>query len=815
MVKNYLKIALRNFWKTKVTSLINIGSLAIGIACCVIIILFVKNEWTFDQFHSKANRIYRVYNTTDAPGGGMQNFTYTPFNVTRLMDADYDDLESYTTFSSFPQQVEYKEQNFSETINMVSRGFFKMFDFPVLTGSTTSALESTEDIVITKAISEKYFGTIGSVGEQLKMTLGEENKIFTVVAVLDELPSNSSLSFDFLISDENAKLVFPDPVINTWHMIMGSNYVLLKEGTDANSFEDKLVSLVDKVLGKDRENPYSIHLQPMLDIHLNNDFPPAYASVSDPKYTYILSGIAVLILILGCVNFMILSVGKSSARAKEIGVRKAIGASRSQLSKQLISEGVLLAVLSLGVALLLARIVLPMFNELANNNLKMELGFDNILMFVGLAVLVGLVASIYPAFIISAFQPTKVLKGGAASAGNKHYFKMALVTGQFVLSIFLVSTTVLMQKQLNFLQNKNLGFDIDQVISIPINVPTARGLRDQISQGLEKAQILKTQLAANSNIIDLGVSSQNFGQGGWIQLGWTEPETDNLRQFRMNAVDAGYIPSLKMELVVGRNFEADNQADKRRSIIVNEAFVEEFGLDNPIGAKIPNPNAIDHEIIGVVKDFHFASLHNKIEPLILTQNIEIGFSAANNVNLDTDPSPKVLARIAPNSFDATLEEIKADWVKVYGDEPFDFNFVDEGMSRQYEAEQNLGKIVSTATFLALLIGSMGLFALATLTMNERIKEISVRKVLGAPMNSIIMLLSKSYIIIIIIALIISVPMTIYFAESWMSEFEYRIGIGIDSFLLAGGATLLIAIITISYQCLKVARANPARALSAE
>lgn len=815
MVKNYLKIALRNFWKTKLTSLINIGSLAIGIACCVIIILFVKNEWTFDQFHSKAERIYRVYTTTERPGSGMQDFTYTPFNVTRLMDEDYDDLESYSTFSSFPQQVEYKDQNFAETINMVSEGFLKMFDFPVLSGSTASALENAEDIVITKAIAEKYFATTGAVGEQLKMTLGEEDKIFNVVAVLDELPSNSSLTFDFLISDENAKLVFPEPVINTWHMIMGTNYVMLKDGIDPKNFEDKLVGLVDKVLGKDRQGPYSLHLQPLLDIHLNTDFPAAYASVSDPKYTYILSGIAVLILILGCVNFMILSVGKSSARAKEIGVRKAIGASRNQLSKQLISEGVLLAVLSLGVALLLARLALPMFNELANNNLKMDLGLDSLLMFLGLAVFVGLVASIYPAFIISAFQPTKVLKGGASSAGSKHYFKMALVTGQFVLSIFLVSTTVLMQKQLNFLQNKNLGFDIDQVISIPINVPSARGLRDQIAQGLDKAQLLKTKLGSNSNILDLGVSSQNFGQGGWIQLGWTEPETDNLRQFRMNAVDAGYIPSLKMELVAGRNFEADNEADKRRSIIVNEAFVKEFGLDNPIGAKIPNPNAVDHEIIGVVKDFHFASLHNKIEPLILTQNIEIGFSAANNISLETDPSPKVLARIAPNSFDATMEEIKTAYVEIYGDEPFDFNFIDEGMARQYEAEQNLGKIVSSATFLALLIGSMGLFALATLTMNERIKEISVRKVLGAPMNSIIMLLSKSYILIIIIALIISVPMTIYFAQSWMGEFEYRIDIGVDSFLLAGGATLLIAIITISYQCLKVAKANPAQTLSAE
>ena len=815
MLKNYFKTAIRNFWKSKLTSIINIGSLAVGIACCIIIILFVKNEWTFDQFHAKADRVYRLYTKFDAPGRGNQQSPYTPFNMTRLISEDYEGVEAYSTFSSYPQQVEYKDQSFPETVNVVSKGFFKIFDFPVLSGSTSNAFDNNEDIVITKEMAEKYFGTANATGEELKMTLGEEDKVFRVVAVLDELPSNSSLSFNFLISDENAKLIFPEPVINTWHMIMGTNYVLLKDDVNPDELEAKLPSLVDKVLGTDREGEFSIHFQPLLDIHLNNNMPAGYAVVSDPKYTYILTGIAALILILGCVNFMILSVGKSSARAKEIGVRKAIGASKSQLGGQLIAEGVILALTSLLVALAIVVFILPMFNELASTKLKMTLEPITIGAFVGLAVIIGVVASIYPAFIISSFRTTQVLKGNVEGAGKKHFFKMALVTGQFVLSIFLISTTVLMQKQLNYLQNKNLGFDTDQVISMPLHVPGARGIREQVVKGMEKSQLLVSALASNANVVSSGTTSQTFGNAGWIQLGWNEPETDNIRQFRMNVVDAGYIPTMNMELIEGRNFDKDSESDKRRSIIVNEAFVKEFNLENPIGARIPNPNAIDHEIIGVVKDFHFASLHNKIEPLVLTQNINIPFSSANNISMEADPSPKVLAKIAPNTFDQTLEQIKTEWAKTYGDEPFDFNFMDEGLKTQYEAEQNLSKIVSSATFIAILIGCLGLFSLATLTMNARIKEISVRKVLGAPMKNIIYLLTKSYFGVIVIALIISVPMTLYFAQDWMSEFEYKIEIGADSFLLAGGVTLFIAILTISYQCLKVARANPAETLSAE
>ena len=815
MVKNYLKTAFRAFNKSKLTSLINIGSLAVGIACCIIIILYVKNELTFDQFHSKADRIYRVWNEMEIPGRGTNKQVYTPYNMTRLMAEDYEAIEAYTTFSSTSLQVQYGDQHFPETIHLASAGFFQMFDFESVEGSLDGALHQLENIVITEKIAHKYFGDKTAIGEQLEMPMGEGNRLFTVVAVLEDMPSNSSLTFDFLVSDENAKYVFPEAVINTWHMIVGVNYVLLKENSDVNTVEAGFTSLVDKVLGKVRPYELRIYLQPLLDIHLNNDMPAGYASVSDPQYSYVLMGIGILILVLGCVNFMILSVGKSSARSKEIGVRKAIGANKGQLAGQLFTEGMLVGLIALIVALLLARVVLPIFNELSDNSLALDLHWTNMLLFVGLALVVGLVASIYPALVISSFNPSKVLKGKAGVEGGKHHFKMILITCQFVLSIFFVSVTVLMQQQLNFMQNKNLGFDAEQVISVPISAPSAGGLKDEIRQSFTKAETFKTRVQSSAGVAAVGATSQVFGTEGWMKLGWDDAETGNERSFRMNIVDHGYIETMGMELTQGRNFDEDSETDQRRAIIVNEAFVKEFGIENPIGAQIPSDRAIDHEIIGVVKDFHFASLHTSIEPLLISQNVDIGFSAATSVGLEASPNAKVLLKIAPNTFQTTIKEIEHAWQATYGDEPFDYNFIAEGLDEQYKAEQNLGKIVSAATILALLIGCMGLFAMATLTMNARVKEISVRKVLGAPMTNIIYLLSRSYVIVILIALVISIPLTVYVATGWLNEFEYRIVIGAESFMLAGVATLIIAIVTISYQCVKVAKANPASTLAAE
>ena len=521
-----------------------------------------------------------------------------------------------------------------------------------------------------------------------------------------------------------------------------------------------------------------------------------------------------LILALACINFMILSIGRSMSRAKEIGVRKVIGANKSQLVYQFLSEAVLMAIFSLALGVVIALFVLPIFNELSGKRLVLNFDYMNVPIFVSLGILVGLIAGIYPAFVVSRFIPAKILKGGNSAGGKKEWFKMTLVGIQFVLSIFLVSSTLLMRQQMNHLQTMNLGFDKDQVLVVPINVYDARGIRNSITNGMEKSKIFKSRLEQSSSVASVSASSQDFGTGNWMILGYND-DLDESHDFHMNVVDADYVKTMGMEILSGRDFSKDIESDQRRSIIVNEAFVKAFDLEHPVGAKIPHSEFIDHEIIGVVKDFNFASLHAPIEPAILVMNGEIGFSGVTNLNIDTSPTPKMMIRLKQNSIQDGLAEVSSIWEDVYAGEPYSYDFVDEVLRAQYEEEQNLGTIVSIATGLAIVIACLGLFGLASLNMNSRKKEVSVRKVLGASIGNIMLILSKSYIVLIGIALMLSVPFSYYFISDWMNRFEYRITIGFGPYVLAGLITVIVALGTISYQCIKVAITNPARSLANE
>lgn len=786
-----------------------------GIACAILIILFVRDEWTFDQFHTKADRIYRLYVESERQNGELNISPYTPHSMALMMQESYEEVEGYSVFNSFNDQVTRGDQSFSEVITLASADFFKILDFELKEGSLSSVLDDQNHVVVTETMATKYFGSETAIGQLMQVQIGEELRELEVKAVLKDLPSNSSFQFEILISDINAKYVFPEQMITSWNMISGVNYVLLNEGVDPAVLETKLDPMVRKALGERGEGRiYNIKFQAIKDIHLNTDMPQAFATVSDPKYTLILGGIALLILALACINFMILSIGRSMSRAKEIGVRKVIGANKSQLVYQFLSEAVLMAIFSLALGVVIALFVLPIFNELSGKRLVLNFDYMNVPIFVSLGILVGLIAGIYPAFVVSRFIPAKILKGGNSAGGKKEWFKMTLVGIQFVLSIFLVSSTLLMRQQMNHLQTMNLGFDKDQVLVVPINVYDARGIRNSITNGMEKSKIFKSRLEQSSSVASVSASSQDFGTGNWMILGYND-DLDESHDFHMNVVDADYVKTMGMEILSGRDFSKDIESDQRRSIIVNEAFVKAFDLEHPVGAKIPHSEFIDHEIIGVVKDFNFASLHAPIEPAILVMNGEIGFSGVTNLNIDTSPTPKMMIRLKQNSIQDGLAEVSSIWEDVYAGEPYSYDFVDEVLRAQYEEEQNLGTIVSIATGLAIVIACLGLFGLASLNMNSRKKEVSVRKVLGASIGNIMLILSKSYIVLIGIALMLSVPFSYYFISDWMNRFEYRITIGFGPYVLAGLITVIVALGTISYQCIKVAITNPARSLANE
>jgi putative ABC transport system permease protein len=458
---------------------------------------------------------------------------------------------------------------------------------------------------------------------------------------------------------------------------------------------------------------------------------------------------------------------------------------------------------------------LPFFNDLAGKNLSLSLDSFTLAMALGLITIIGIFAGSYPAFILSSFRPVQVLKGTLQSGNTKQTLRKVLVCVQLVLSIFLISTALLMGNQLRFLQSKNLGFDKEQLAVIQLNVSTGKGIRERVPKGFEQAEQFKSELSSIPQVSASFASSHDFGNGSWMNLGFTD-ESGVYRNFSYNSIDAHFIPAMKIEMLAGRNFYEQIPSDTRRSLIVNEAFAKMFGWTDPIGKKIPGTNFEDHEIIGMVKDFNYSSLYTKIEPLVMgMQSPSLILSGCENVNVQNSPIPKVFVRLKPGNASETLKKIEAIWDKLAEGEEFSFQFVDEALNAQYRNEQNLSRIVSVATVLAILIGSLGLYGLASLAMQNRTKEISIRKVLGASERSLLILLSREYLVLIVISLLVSIPFTFYVMKDWLSTFEYRIPIGISVFIISGGLSLFIGLITIGYEVIRTTWSQPARTLKCE
>ncbi len=817
MFKNYLKIAIRSLWRNKAHSLINIVGLTIGIACCILILLFVKDEWTFDAFHKKADRIYRVF--VNENWGKDQEFFYTtsPFPMGPTLKENLGEVEHQVRINPMGVQVKIGDQEFSEQILVAGKDFYKVFDFDNVKGSGDQTLQSQTGIVISRKMAQKYFGDVDPINKVISIQLNNVYEDFNVGAVVQNSPTNSSIQFDIMISDLNFTKLFPEQVLNeAWFNISPETYILLREGTQPEMVVDKFPDLFRTVLGEKEfgESNYAPGLQPLLSIHLDTSFPAGNVPVSDPKYSYILAAIAVLILAVACINFITLSVGRSLKRSKEVGIRKVVGAQRVQLVSQFMGEAVLVTLLSMGLGILLAILLLPYFNDLAAKQLIFP--FDGFLVIVVLALLViiGLFSGSYPALVLSGFKPISILKGGLKIGSNKQTLRKGLVAIQLVFSIFLISSSLIMQQQLNFLQNKNLGFNKEQVMVLNIPASGGRGLAEVINSGFETSVTMKAELGNNPEVLGIASSSHDFANGNWTQIGYTD-DADVYRELNVNVIDEDFIPVMGMEIIAGRNFDANIPSDKRRGMIVNESLLKAYGWEEAIGKRLPGKNLGDHEIIGVVKDFNYTSLYTRVEPLAMVQDVNLALKGVENINIQSSPVPKLLIRLQAGKAMTAIEKIKAQWPALSGKEEFDFTFVDEAINQQYSSEKTLGKIVAIATLLAILIGSLGLYGLASLSLQNRTKEISIRKILGATEQSLLVLLSKEYVYLVAISLVISVPITWYLMKGWLASFEYRIEMGPGVFLMAGMIGLTIAFLTILYQALKTTWTSPAETLKYE
>ncbi|MEJ0030846.1 MAG: ABC transporter permease [Bacteroidota bacterium] len=816
MLRSYIKIAFRALTRSKAHSAINIVGLSLGIAVCILITLFVRDEWTFDKFHSKAERIYRVYARED--WGENQQFASAnvPFPMGPALKDNLPEVEYQVRLNKVGTQVKVGDNIYTETLDVAGKDFFKVFDFKLLKGDRETALEKQDNVLLTEETALKYFGEADPVGKTISIQLNEKFEEFNVAGVIENIRSNSSISFSLLASDLNFTRMFSERTLTeAWFNISPETYVLLHEGTDPKVLEGKFPALFRTLLGEDqyKQSKYAPGLQLITDIHLDKDAPGGYAPVSDPKYSLILGAIALLILFVACINFVTLSIGRSLKRAKEVGIRKVVGAVRTQLITQFIGEATIIASISMLIGLTLAVLALPVFNELAAKQLLFPFNSFLAVVLGVLLLIIGLISGSYPAFVLSAFRPVAILKG-VVQSGNKQTLRKVLVGVQLVLSIFLITCTLVMRNQLGFLQEKNLGFNKEQLVVVPMNLPRGPRLAELAKLGFEKTEQFKVALSGKPGIKEICAANHGFGSLAWMNIGYTDIK-GVYRTTYVNAVDADYIPVMKMEMVQGRNFEEANTSDKRRSVIVNEAFVKELGWDIAVGKKIPGAKFEDHEIIGVVKDFNYMSLYNKVGPVILVMSPEPISAGIENINTNDRPTPKLIVRLNPGETAQGVEEIQKAWEKLAAGEEFKFTFVDDALQSQYASDLNLGKIVNVATALAILIGSLGLYGLASLAMQNRTKEITIRKVLGATQNSLLVLLSREYIVLIAICLLISVPLTIYMMQAWLSTFEYRVNIGWLVFMVSGGISLFIAMMTVGYQVLATASTQPAQSLKYE
>jgi putative ABC transport system permease protein len=804
MFKNYLKVAFRYLTRHKGYTFINILGLSVGIACCILIALFVRSEWSFNRFHPNSERIHRAWLEEFYQGEIFRN-TVTPIPLVPVLQAGIPEIESSCRIASMRPPVKYNNNIFNEEVNMVDSTFFKIFHFPLIEGNKQDPFSTSSSLVISERASKRYFGNESPIGKNLELELGGEKVLFTITALAKDPPMESNIQFDMVIPFSNAPYIWNEQTRNSaWSNVAVSSFFLLQKGASVENVNQKAATILQPLVAKNyKPGEYNVRMQPLEDIYFNATLPEGEQGYSDPKYSYILGTVGILILLIACINFVTLSVGRSATRAMEVGVRKVLGAERKQLIRQFWGESILLTLIALIIGFLLALASLKHFNQLANRELFLSLNSFTLLFSVILIVVIGFISGFYPAIVLSGFKPIQVLKGKLNIGNNMGFFRKALIVGQFAASIIMIICTLTVGKQLNYLRSKNLGFDKEHVIIVPTN--KSRIIGNSLGKRLELV------IQQNPKVISTTTSMFSMAQSGWMSLGYSDDQ-GSFRQFRFNAIDEKFIPAMGLQVVEGRNFLKDNTADSNK-IIVNEALVKQYGWKDPIGQKLPGK--YPQQVVGVVKDFHFESLHTPIAPLVMALKPDSMFAYSSDMSYNASPQPRVSVRFREGDVQEHIKNLEAAWKSVAADENFEFRFLDEALAASYEQEQRLGNIVKYASFLSIFIACMGLFGLATLVVVRRTKEIGIRKVLGASVPRIVTLLSKDFVVLVIVASVIAFPIAWWALSKWMEDFAYRIDIPWWIFITAAVLALVVALVTVSAQAIKAALTNPVKSLRTE
>lgn len=810
MLKNYVKIFLRNLKKQKIYSIINIIGLAIGITFFILLISYVWDELTYDRFHANADKIYRV--TADF-GPGVRSST--PPIFAGALKTEFPDVLQTTRLWERRQAIKYGNKMFHQNVAFADPEFFELFTFPLKAGNPSQALNNPNKVILTQEMAHKYFGDNDPLSKILSINIEQENRDFIVSGVLEEIPGNSSIKFDLLIPFQNVSLVFGQDfeasLVTT--PFFHSTFIEMADDSHPSSITNRFTAFIEKYYGENIRKlgfdpkQFTLGLQKFTDYHLGSvPGSPALEPRSRPAYSYILSGIALIVLLLACFNYMNLSIGQSSTRFKEIGIRKVMGAHRGRLIKQFLMDPMLLSFMALFLGLALAELFLPKFNTLSGKSLSLDYleSWQNLLVLIGLTVFIGMVSGSYPAFVLSRMNAVDIFKG-KSKMGGKNIFTRFLIVLQFSVSIFLIIGILIIANQLNFLKTRELGYDRENVLAIPTQSFLFRN-----SPGEDVVEYLKKELRHQPNILSIS------GVAGWsgnpVGFSNRRPLIQDNSEIRVHfkKVDYNYLETMGISLIQGRNFSPNFSTDISEAAIVNEAFVKQFKLKEPIGKRFfefcsdPHPERYrkNQTIIGVIRNYHFTSLHNEIAPLVL--------------NLDRDVAVSVvLAKIKSQNFYDSIALLKTKWNEIRPDMPFMYFFLDDLIDMQYQREQNWSWIIGYSTGFAVFIACMGLFGLTALAVVQRTKEIGIRKVLGAQVPGIVLLLSKEFVLLISLANIIAWPIAYFAMNKWLQNFAFRIHINIWTFVISAAMALLIGIVTVGYQAVKTATANPVDSLRYE
>lgn len=807
MLKNYLKVALRNLWRYKGYSAINIFGLAIGLATCLLILLFVADELSYDKFNKKADRIYRV--DGDILFGGNQFIlAVAPDPMGETLKRDFPQVEQYVRFRDRGGFRVKKGENFIQESKVIyaDSTLFDVFTLPIIAGDPKTALTDPNSLVITEKVAEKYFNSIDVVGKML--TVNDTNNL-RVSAVIKNIPTKSHFNFDFFLPmsslDESKK--------NNWLSNNFNTYILLRDGADPSAIEKQFPALVQKYAGEQAKQFLNMSfeefekngnhdryvLTPLTKIHLHSNKVAELSANGNIQYVYIFSAIAIVILLIACVNFMNLSTARSSNRAKEVGVRKVLGSERKNLVRQFLSESILISFISLLLALAIAIVLLPFFNRLSGKEIQLGL-FSKPWLLPALALLVlivGVLAGSYPSFYLSSFKPISVLKGNLATGFRSSWLRSSLVVFQFTISIVLMVGTVVIYKQLNFIRNKDVGFDRDKVLVLQ----NTYALGDHV-------KAFKDELLKQNDVE--GITITGFQPTGSYRSDsplYPDASLDQKSAVSMQTwyVDEDYLPTLHIKLLQGRNFSPQLKTDSA-SIIINEAAAKLLGFKDPLNKTLYYVTDLEkktiqaYKIIGVIRDFNFNSLRQVVTPMALFIGTDKGNVAIRFKTTDV------------TGFTARVED---QWKKMAPNQPFAYSFMDDDFNRIYDKEQRVGKIAMSFSIFAILIACLGLFGLVTYAAEQRTKEIGIRKVLGATVSNIVNMLSKDFLRLVFISMIIAFPLAWWAMNKWLMDFAYRIHIDWWVFAMAALISISIAIATVSYQAIKAALTNPVKNLRTE